>query len=463
MGWIFILFWGCIQQESPNVSTTNRVERTSFNVATELMLITTLPKIHATELWERVPIVQIGPNGIYLESQKIISLSNWDFTTSSQIKGALIPSLYDSLVNELNHQESFHSNESFPFTRRLLIAAHPKTPFRLVRNVLFTAGQAQVGDFGFLVDDPREKSIIQQLKQDRLLFLPPFIPTYNTAPLLQKVLIPSQVSIGESITCQPYNIYDAEQDRVSLKYKWIVNGIQIDNDSKSMMADKANDAIQCQVIVTDGMSQSKIYSSNTATVNDIELKGNNTIHTLRPTDQEQIYPNCISRYRLTFDSRSPTLFPTPEEKDIHLQGLSETKAFQEWTKRYHSTSISGHNRLAILLSQSHPLEWLLTYTSIWSSYDGSITFPASSEIIGEVIEDQPVTNTPSVMKPIKNRYPVVTLQLPIIHKPMDYEASINCIGKDGKRGSIFKSSSPNALFLMILMLKFSQIPKNHLH
>ena len=431
----FGLFWGCIQQENTTTPFTNRIEEQSIASATELSLTTTLPKIQATELWERVPIVQISPDGIYIESQKLISLSKWDVITPEQRKGALLPSLYDHLINKIDHKESLHTSKelAFPFARRLLIAAHPKAPFRLVRNVLFTAGQAQFGQFGFLVEDPRGNNIVQELEQERPLFLPPFTPIYNTTPLLQKVQIPSQVSVGESIICQPYNIYDAEQDLVSFKYKWIVNGIQIDNINKSMVPDKVNDTIQCQIIATDGMSESKIYSSNVATVNDKEVKENDNVNTLWPTALKEVYPNCISQYRLTLDSMSPILLPTSDEKDIYLRGVSDAKIFQEWTKKHHSNSIAGHNRLFILLSSSQPLDWLLTFSSIWSSYDGSVTFPASSDIVGESWEEQPVKNTPSVIKPINKKYPVVAIQLPIIREPMNYEAAINCIGKDGKR------------------------------
>ena len=369
-----------------------------------------------------------------MEAQRLVSLVKWEMENPDELKGALLPSLYDYLVNEVEHKETvLTANEvGFPFSGRLLIAAHPKAPFRLVRDVLYTAGQAQFGQFGFLVDDPRDRAIVQQMEPDRSLFLPQFSPDYNTPPVLQKVQIPSQISVGDSVACQPHNIYDAEEDRVSLKYQWFVNGTPMDGARKSIVANRVNDQIQCRVSATDGMTESKSYVSNTVTVNGKRKEKESDIETLWLADS-QVYSNCVGQYRLTIDPTLSPQLPSSEEKDIRLRGLSDADIFRKWSQQYHATSIAGHHRLVIFQSARHPLEELLTFASIWSSYNGSIVFPSGNDAVEEPVEHQPPVNAPSVVKPINNRYPVVTVQLPVIAMPKSDESAPNCIGKDGKR------------------------------
>lgn len=449
------LFWACFKLDNPiikPVKTNNNSHLTVELSPIELPLVTTLAKIEATELWERELLVQITPDGIYVEKKKVVSLSEWKIDPPEQKEGHIISSLFESLDEQYHNNTNINSHvgntyKAMIFNNRMLIAAHPKAPFYIIRDVLYNSGQAQYSKFGFLVDDPRETTVLEQLETEKISHHLTFTPSYNTAPVLQKVeLIPEVIEAGEPVTCKAYNIFDAEEDRVSFKYQWIFNGTWTDVTNEHIITENANDKFQCIIIVTDGMAQSQKYYSNTITVREktTKQKDSNSILTQRiysndywSESNKQVYPNCIDEYTLSINSTSqlhlPKIQNTDGDNEIQVRGSEDTNSFIEWTKAYQEDSIAGHKRLIVQQSRTTPIETFLNYTSIWSSNAASVVIVSGGFNEDQTQTDTPIENSHLVLKPVNNRYPVVVIDLPAIYPPSGPNVAPNCIGKNGKR------------------------------
>lgn len=72
----------------------------------------------------------------------------------SEKKGQLITELYDILLDKAEEQKEIAAQtglEEAEFKGQILLQCDRKLPFALIREVMYTAGQAQFGEFKFVV------------------------------------------------------------------------------------------------------------------------------------------------------------------------------------------------------------------------------------------------------------------------------------------------------------------------
>jgi biopolymer transport protein ExbD len=72
----------------------------------------------------------------------------------SEKKGQLITELFEELLEKAEEQKQIASEtglEEAKFKGQLLLQCDRELPFELIREVMYTAGQAQFGEFKFVV------------------------------------------------------------------------------------------------------------------------------------------------------------------------------------------------------------------------------------------------------------------------------------------------------------------------
>jgi biopolymer transport protein ExbD len=75
----------------------------------------------------------------------------------AELKGQLISGLADKLeakADRAKRMGELTQQEQFGFKGRVLLLADQSLPFGLVRQVMYTAGQAQYGEFRFVIRKP---------------------------------------------------------------------------------------------------------------------------------------------------------------------------------------------------------------------------------------------------------------------------------------------------------------------
>jgi biopolymer transport protein ExbD len=90
--------------------------------------------------------------GITVDGEEVVQVSG-GAVDAGQKKGQLISPLFDRLDELAKKEKDRHDdNENFaPFEGRILLQVDKKIPFSLVREVMFTAGQAKFSEFKFVV------------------------------------------------------------------------------------------------------------------------------------------------------------------------------------------------------------------------------------------------------------------------------------------------------------------------
>jgi len=76
-----------------------------------------------------------------------------ELTVADEYKrGTMISPLYDTLQEKADDAKALAArNPNQPFKGRLLLQCDKDIPFSLLREVMYTAGQAQFGEFKFVV------------------------------------------------------------------------------------------------------------------------------------------------------------------------------------------------------------------------------------------------------------------------------------------------------------------------
>ena len=103
--------------------------------------------------------VEVGPASIRLGDTVELALPG-GLLDPDNLQGQNIGELYDALAAMAESTKSVSergcAESAFPdgFQGRVLFVVHPDAPFSVVRSVMYTAGQAQFGEFNLLVDDP---------------------------------------------------------------------------------------------------------------------------------------------------------------------------------------------------------------------------------------------------------------------------------------------------------------------
>ncbi len=97
--------------------------------------------------------VVISKRTISVDGVKVIDVDPGELTVADEYKrGTMISPLYDTLQEKADDAKALAArNPNQPFKGRLLLQCDKDIPFSLLREVMYTAGQAQFGEFKFVV------------------------------------------------------------------------------------------------------------------------------------------------------------------------------------------------------------------------------------------------------------------------------------------------------------------------
>lgn len=94
----------------------------------------------------RVPVVSSTSDALYLDNQRLLDLDSGEIRSADK-RGQLVPPLYDSLLERAEHLKVVEEGGGPSFGGDIAFALDPNTSQGTVRALLFTAGQAQFGEF----------------------------------------------------------------------------------------------------------------------------------------------------------------------------------------------------------------------------------------------------------------------------------------------------------------------------
>ena len=108
--------------------------------------------------------VAVTQTQILVEGVPVISLENGPqgaIIPENETKGQLVLTLYDELLEHAERRKDLGSQlnglligDPFLFNGKIALTLDRRVPFSTVRQVMYTAGQAQFGHFQFIVDNP---------------------------------------------------------------------------------------------------------------------------------------------------------------------------------------------------------------------------------------------------------------------------------------------------------------------
>ncbi len=112
-----------------------------------------LPRTSAEQPLEDAIVIAISTKAIMVQDLKVADLRNGAVDESMKRdgqEGLLINPLFDSLKEKVQHLKMIAARTNQPFEGRALVVAHKGTSYRLVTEVLYTAGQAEFEKFKFV-------------------------------------------------------------------------------------------------------------------------------------------------------------------------------------------------------------------------------------------------------------------------------------------------------------------------
>ena len=116
-----------------------------------------LPTTTSERPLEDAIVIGISRHSIQVNDVKVLSLRNGEVDDSQKrdgIEGFLITPLHQVLVEKMNHINMIAARTTAaPPKRVALLVADKQTNYRLISEVLYTAGQAQFTDFRFVASE----------------------------------------------------------------------------------------------------------------------------------------------------------------------------------------------------------------------------------------------------------------------------------------------------------------------
>ena len=105
-------------------------------------------------------VIGISTKSIQVDDVKVADLRNGSVDESMKRdgqEGLLINPLYDSLKEKVQHLKMISARTNSEFKAMALVVAHNETSYRLITEVLYTAGQAEFQKFKFVAAEGAEK------------------------------------------------------------------------------------------------------------------------------------------------------------------------------------------------------------------------------------------------------------------------------------------------------------------
>lgn len=118
-----------------------------------------LPRSSSELSLEDAVVIGISTNSIQVDDAKVADLRSGAVDESLKRDGAegmLINPLYDALKEKVQHLRMISARTGTEFNDLTLVVAHDATSFRLITEVLYTAGQAEFGRFRFVAAEGGE-------------------------------------------------------------------------------------------------------------------------------------------------------------------------------------------------------------------------------------------------------------------------------------------------------------------
>ena len=113
-----------------------------------------LPRSNAEGPLEDAVVIGISKNSIQVNDKKVVNLRNGVVDESQKREGAqglLITPLHQALEEQMNHLNLIAARHNQgDVNKAALVVADKGTRYRLISEVLYTAGQAQFRDFRFV-------------------------------------------------------------------------------------------------------------------------------------------------------------------------------------------------------------------------------------------------------------------------------------------------------------------------
>jgi len=119
-----------------------------------------LPRSTSAQPLEDAIVIAISTKAIMVQDVKVADLRNGAVDESLKRdgqEGLLINPLYDSLKEKVQHLKMIGARTNSPFKGMALVVAHKATSYRLVTEVLYTAGQAEFEKFKFVAAEGGKK------------------------------------------------------------------------------------------------------------------------------------------------------------------------------------------------------------------------------------------------------------------------------------------------------------------
>lgn len=112
------------------------------------------PKLAVNVVVSQSEIVVDGERVLSLERQTNTAGQDVAAVPESEKRGQLINALYDRLLEKAETAKDLamrSGGDDFEFKGEILLQCDKRLPFSIIREVMFTAGQAQFGNFRFVV------------------------------------------------------------------------------------------------------------------------------------------------------------------------------------------------------------------------------------------------------------------------------------------------------------------------
>jgi hypothetical protein len=112
-----------------------------------------LPRTTSSQTLEDAVVIGISTKSIQVDDVKVADLRNGAVDESMKRdgqEGLLINPLYDALKEKVQHLKMISARTSSEFKAMALVVAHNETSYRLITEVLYTAGQAEFDKFKFV-------------------------------------------------------------------------------------------------------------------------------------------------------------------------------------------------------------------------------------------------------------------------------------------------------------------------